>query len=190
MNGLPPQSPALPFAALILLSGLLIGCSGDGTTTPPPPPAPELVPQATPAPAPEATPEPTTEVVIEDTPTDLVVARPHSDALKTVVEGLSEAARSRSNPFTGQSGESGQADYALLCAGCHGAEAQGDGPASVALGGTATNLLLSVDGESLREGERFALVKAGIPGTNMQGFGAARSDAQIWKILAYVSSLR
>jgi len=110
--------------------------------------------------------------------------------MKAIIEGLSETERARTNPFAGQAGESGPADYALLCAGCHGTEAKGGGPASVALGGTATNLLVSAAGESITEGERFALVKGGIPGTEMQGYGFARSDAQIWKILAYVDSLR
>ncbi len=189
----PTQSLVVPPAAVLLLGVLLGGCSGEVDTVPQAPPTPEPVAETTPTPTPEATPDPTPEVIIEDAPEDLVAtvaARPQSDAVKAIIGGLSETARNRSNPFAGQAGESGPADYALLCAGCHGTEARGGGPASVALGGTATNLLLSVSGESLSEGERFALIKGGIPGTHMQGFGAARSDAQIWKILAHVSSLR
>ncbi len=189
----PALSSVLPPGAVLLLGVLLVGCSGDVETVPQPPPAPEPVAEATPAPTPEPTPAPTPEIIIEDAPEDLtstVAARPQSDAMKAVIGGLSETVRARSNPFAGQAGESGPADYALLCAGCHGTDAQGGGPASVVLGGTATNLLLSASGESLSEGERFALVKGGIPGTHMQGFGTARSDAQIWKILAYVGSMR
>jgi mono/diheme cytochrome c family protein len=183
------------------LGGLGAGC-GDGD---------EAVPQATsdsergpeaspvpvrvplPDPVADATPELAPEVSAEDTPGTLVAvvaARPHSDALKAALADVTATQRARTNPFAGRPGEAGQADYTLLCASCHGATGQGGGEASVALGGTATNLLQSVAGESLSEGERFAVIKHGVGGTHMQDFGAARSDNQLWKILAYISSLR
>jgi mono/diheme cytochrome c family protein len=107
-----------------------------------------------------------------------------------VLAAVSKRDRARANPFAGRPGEAGKADYDLLCAACHGATAQGEGAASVLLGGTATNLLAALEGESLSEGESFVVVKKGIPGTHMQSFGAARSDAQLWKILAHIDSLR
>jgi len=193
MSLFPTPSPTLARTSVLLLSVLVAACSGEVETALQAPPTSAPVAEASPAAAPEPTPEPTPEVITEDAPTDLpatVAARPQSDAMKAVIGGLTEAARSRRNPFTGQAEDSGAADYALLCSSCHGSKAQGGGPASVVLGGTATNLLLSVSGESLSDGERFGLVKGGIPGTHMQGFGTARSDAQLWKILAYVDSLR
>ena len=39
-------------------------------------------------------------------------------------------------------------------------------------------------------GEQYLVMKHGIPETAMQPFGAALSDDQIWRILAYVETLR
>jgi len=177
------------------LGGLGVGCGDGGEAVPQAPSDSERVPEANPAPvpAPDATPEPTPDVTIEDASDEVVAvvaARPQSDALKAVLADLTAAQRARTNPFDGKPGEAGQADYTLLCAPCHGATGEGGGPASVALGGTATNLLQSAVGESLTDGERFAVVKGGVSGTHMQDFAAARSDNQLWKILAHISSLR
>ena len=170
-----------------VLLGTLAGCSA------PQPPVVEPDPEPAPGITPPPTAEPTPELTVEPAPVDLpavVAARPHSDQLKAALADISSSARARTNPFSGKAGEEGAADYLQLCAPCHGETGGGGGPASVALGGRATNLLISAEGEALTDGERFVLVEKGIPGTNMQGFRLARSEAQIWKILAHIDGLR
>ncbi len=116
--------------------------------------------------------------------------RPYSAELTAARSALTESQKARTNPLAGTDPSAGKADYDLLCANCHGAGANGGGDASIALRDLATNLLVTADPSPLTEGERMELVRRGIPGTMMQGFAAARSDAQLWRILHYVDSLR
>lgn len=116
--------------------------------------------------------------------------RPYSAELTAARATLSESQKARTNPFAGTDPSVGKDDYDLLCASCHGAGANGGGDASIALGGLANNLLATTDPSPLTEGESMELVRRGIPGTMMQGFAAARSDAQLWRILHYIDSLR
>jgi len=192
MVGIIGKTDARALARTLALLGVL-GCGGGGEAVPQAPPSIEPVVEATPAPTPEPEPKPAPEVLIEDAPEELtavVAARPQSEALRAAVAGITKAERNRANPFKGKASEAGKIDYDLLCATCHGATAKGGGPASVMLGGTATNLLESAEGESLSDGERFMLTRDGIAGTHMQPFGLARSDAQLWKIQAHIDSLR
>ena len=150
--------------------------------------AEDTEPAAVPAPEPVASDSPA------DTPEPSASVgpgpRPYSVELSAARAALSASQKARTNPYAGTDPSPGKADYDLLCASCHGAGARGGGDASIALGGLANNLLETADPSPLTEGETMELVRRGIPGTMMQGFAAARSDAQLWRILHYIDSLR
>ena len=199
---------------LALLCSLLLmsACSGNGSGASGEPASPAESPQAPSAdeqssdgeatstaaedtePAVVPSPEPVASDSAADTPEPPAGPgagpRPYSAELRAARAALSESQRARTNPYAGTDPSPGKADYDLLCASCHGAGAKGGGDASIALGGLATNLLETADPSPLTEGETMELVRRGIPGTMMQGFAAARSDAQLWRILHYIDSLR
>ena len=181
------------FAAAAASSLILLSACGDTAPSAPAPEAVNVTEEPTSEPSPEPTPEPSPAPPVEEVPEGLPEAapsQPHSDALKAALSALSEAEKNRPNPFSsGQNGKGGE-DYLELCAPCHGEAGRGDGPAAVALGNTPTNLVAVDEGNTLRPGEQFAVVENGIPGTHMQAFGMARSEAQIWQILAHIDSLR
>jgi mono/diheme cytochrome c family protein len=171
---------------------LMIACGNSE----PPPPVPEtvnVVAEANPESTPETSPAPTAPAPMEEVPEGLpekVAVQGHSDALKAFLSSLSTAERERPNPYSSDQNGNGAKDYLELCAPCHGETGRGDGPAAAALNGAPTNLVPSSEGASLRPGELFSVVQNGIPGTHMQGFGMARSEAQIWQILAHIDSFR
>ena len=80
----------------------------------------------------------------------------------------------------------GGEEFGSLCSHCHGKSGKGDGPASKALGVSPGDLSSS----KLSAGERYQVMKSGVPGTAMQGFGAAMSDNQVWQLITYMETLR
>ncbi len=114
-----------------------------------------------------------------------------SDAMKAFVGGLSEEDKGKTNPFSGKAEaiESGNAEYQSLCFQCHGKSGKGDGPAAQALGVAPPDFTSPEFARVIPAGVQFQVLKNGVPGTSMQAFGAAMSDEQSWKILAYVESM-
>jgi len=181
------------FATAAAGSLILLSACADTAPSAPAPEAVEVAAEVPSEPSPEPTPEPTPAPPVEEVPEDLpetAPVQPRSDALKATLSSLSEAEKTRPNPFSNDQSGKGAEDYLELCAPCHGEAGRGDGPAAVALGNTPTNLVAVDEDNTLRPGEQFAIVENGIPGTHMQAFGMARSEAQIWQILAHIDSLR
>ena len=156
--------------------GLLAGCGGGST-------------EATPAPTPEATPAPTPEPTPEAAPAQ--PAGQMSETLKSYLATVSDADKARTNPKSGDAAaiEAGKTEFASTCMPCHGAAGKGDGPAAAALNPKPADLADGALNSQITSGQRFAILKNGIPNTGMQPFGAALSDDKVWEIIAYSESL-
>ena len=111
-----------------------------------------------------------------------------SEQLSATLATLSEEERLQANPLAEQAeaAAKGAEDFAFLCSPCHGAAGEGDGPAAQALGVPPGDLTVS----KISAGERYQILKNGVPGTAMQGFNAAISDNQTWQLIAFMDSLR
>lgn len=84
--------------------------------------------------------------------------------------------------------DSGARSYADRCAGCHGLEGRGDGPAAVGLNPAPTNFR---DPDRARYRSLFGLyntITLGVPGTAMAPF-AALGEHERWSLAFYVASL-
>ena len=151
----------------------------------------------TPTPEPTTTPEPTPEVTPEVTPeepeTEVDGADPERAArVAGYLATFDDADRARANPLSGNEGEirKGKEEFDSTCFPCHGREGKGDGPAAAAMGIKPIDHTDPVRAGEITDGERFLILKHGIPDTAMQPFGAALSDDQVWRILAFVETLR
>jgi high-affinity iron transporter len=111
-----------------------------------------------------------------------------SEQLSATLATFGEADRLQPNPLSEQEGASakGAEDFDALCVHCHGSSGKGDGPAAQALSVPPGDLTVS----EISAGERYQILKNGIPGTAMQGFNAAISDNQTWQLIAFMDSLR
>lgn len=167
------------FALSLALSSLCLAACGGGDDA-----------QPTPAPTPEATPAPTPEPTPEATPA-AAAAGQMSDTLKAFLGTVSEADKARTNPKAGDAKAlaDGKAQYEMLCIACHGPAGKGDGPAAAALKPPAADLTDAGLNAQVSSGQRFAILKQGIPNTAMQAFGAALPDDMVWSIVAYAESL-
>jgi high-affinity iron transporter len=181
-----PISPRILVSATALSFALSTAACGGGSQTT----------EATPAPPPEAaTPEPTPEPTPEATPAAVAAAGEISPTLAAFLATVSAADKAKTNPLSGKADaiEKGKEEFMATCFPCHGATGKGDGPAAKALAGTGpapADLSDPAMNGKISDGERFAVMKQGVPGTAMQAFGAALSDEQIWRLLAYVETLR
>jgi len=152
----------------------------------------------------EVTPEPVVEdsqPVVEATPSEPAPMPeaedesgpvPMSSQLQAFLSSLSDEQKGVSNPLSGQEAaiKAGEEEYQSLCAQCHGKAGNADNaPAARALGVTPPDFSSEHERMRMTDGARFAAMKNGIPGTAMQAFGAAMSDDQIWRLLAYVETL-
>ena len=114
-----------------------------------------------------------------------------SDALTSLLAGLPAADRAKTNPLSGQQEAitAGRSEYMSMCFVCHGAAGKGDGPAAAATPTTPSNLSDPARAGLLSDGDRFAVMRNGIPGTSMPASGANLNDDQVWRILSYVETL-
>ena len=91
---------------------------------------------------------------------------------------------------------SGKAAYAVLCAACHGEDADGKGPAAAELRDAWNDPCPPIDLRlpAYRNGRTaadiFRVLTLGINGTPMPTFGEALSAAQRWDLAAYLLTLR
>ena len=175
-------SKILASSALVALS-LLVACGGEEA------PPPEPAPLEAPAPTPE--PEPETEAAVEE-PTPDPAAGALPERLTTYLATFSDEDRAKANPLSGneEAIAKGKDEFQSTCFPCHGREGKGDGPAAKAMGIKPGDLSDPMRGAAMSAGEQYLVMKNGIPDTAMQPFGAALSDDQTWRILAFVETLR
>jgi len=114
-----------------------------------------------------------------------------SDALTSLLAGLPAADRAKTNPLSGQQEAitAGRSEYMSMCFVCHGAAGKGDGPAAAATPTKPSDLSDSGRAGLLSDGDRFGVMRNGIPGTSMPASGANLNDDQVWRILSYVETL-
>ena len=85
----------------------------------------------------------------------------------------------------------GKALYQVHCVACHGADADGKGPAAVAFTPPPRDFTDPDAKWTLgRSSEQvFTAVSKGVPGTGMAGFSAAMSESELWDVVRYLESL-
>ena len=82
----------------------------------------------------------------------------------------------------------GRTLYAQHCVACHGPLGLGDGPAGVALNPPPASLPSHVPLHS--DGDIFAFISAGFPGSAMPAFKGTLTDEQIWHLVNYLHTLK
>jgi copper transport protein len=89
---------------------------------------------------------------------------------------------------TGASVGRGELIYRQSCLSCHGVTGRGDGPAGAGQRPPPADLRLHmVAGHT--DGELYAWVTDGIPGTAMPGFGDRLSAEERWDVINYLRRL-
>lgn len=91
-------------------------------------------------------------------------------------------------PLTSETIASGKQLYDQHCAFCHGSD--GSGQAAEGMQFYPPVQSLSAPPDELSDGRVFSIVKLGIRYTAMPGFSKLLSDDEIWKVTAFVGSLR
>ena len=74
------------------------------------------------------------------------------------------------------------------CMSCHGQSGAGDGPLAASLNPAPRNFHHHGFWRHRTEGELLWVIKYGIPGTAMIGFGGVLTDEEIWAIIQYEQS--
>ncbi len=83
----------------------------------------------------------------------------------------------------------GQALYAGHCLACHGPEGRGDGPVGVTLSPPPADLSLHARPGMHPDGQLYAWITDGFPGSVMPAFGTVLSDEQRWHLVNYIRTL-
>ena len=89
---------------------------------------------------------------------------------------------SRTNPFHNSAADidTGRATFRIYCAPCHGIGAAG---------GSGPDLTLGVYEVGDSDEDLFEVIKDGVNGTEMSGFGERMNDNTIWRVVAYLRSV-
>ena len=100
--------------------------------------------------------------------------------------GNPEAAKVK-NPIaaSADSASAGKRVYTRMCVRCHGPEGKGDGTAASA---AVPDLTDDTWDYGASDGEMFAVIHDGVS-TDMDGYAARLSDADIWNVVNYVRSV-
>ncbi len=94
------------------------------------------------------------------------------------------------NPATGADAiAAGREVYANTCLPCHGAGAQGDGPAATFIKPKPKSLILQPGKLSLPDGVMFWVVTHGIDNTGMASFSETLTEVERWQAIAYLHNL-
>ena len=88
----------------------------------------------------------------------------------------------RKNPFHGSAEDidTGRATFRIYCSPCHGIGAEG---------GSGPDLTLGVYEAGDRDEDLFGVIAAGVPGTEMGGYGGRMNSNTIWRLVAYLRSV-
>ena len=79
----------------------------------------------------------------------------------------------------------GKRVYARMCSRCHGPEGKGDGAAATGNVPDLTDAQWDFGGS---DGEIFSVIHDGVS-TDMDGYAARLSDADIWNVVSYLKTL-
>ncbi|HSG94678.1 MAG TPA: c-type cytochrome, partial [Afifellaceae bacterium] len=90
--------------------------------------------------------------------------------------------------------EKGEEIYATRCMGCHGEEGDGFGPAAERLNPPPRDFTLGLykikttgfDDIVPNDDDLFRMIRDGMPGTSMPGWGDVLSDQDMWDLIAYI----
>jgi high-affinity iron transporter len=106
-------------------------------------------------------------------------------------EDLPAEFAARSNPLADSSGarDRGRVLFLDNCSPCHGAEADGHGPASVGLSPPPANLAGSDVVPSHSDAYLFYRISVGKRGTAMPSFQHSLSEDERWQLVVYLRSL-
>ncbi|NKB59813.1 MAG: c-type cytochrome [Alphaproteobacteria bacterium] len=91
-------------------------------------------------------------------------------------------------------GDKGEAIYAKRCLQCHGEEGDGLGPAAERLNPPPRDFTLGLykfqssafDADLPNDDDLFRMVRDGMPGTAMPGWGDMLSEQDMWDVIAYI----
>ncbi len=97
-------------------------------------------------------------------------------ALKSPLSNSPEVVEQGKVIYTGKGG----------CLNCHGAEGDGRGPAAATLNPAPRDFQHHGFWRHRTEGELFWVIKHGVTGTSMIGFGQILSDEEIWAAIQYL----
>src|SRR5207253_4673409 len=89
----------------------------------------------------------------------------------------------KSNPMGGnaQAIEAGRVMFRMYCAGCHGLHATG--------GRSGPDLTRGTFNAGDTDADLLRVLSAGVPGTELPGFGARLNEDDVWRLISYVRSL-
>lgn len=113
-----------------------------------------------------------------------------------LVAGSLADAQTEKAPALSQEAEAGRSLYNDWCAGCHGADGLGDGPAADYLDPRPRNFVdgafkirNTVSGELPTDEDIFKMIDVGMPGSSMPGWKKQFSEKQIHQLVAYIKTL-
>jgi mono/diheme cytochrome c family protein len=94
----------------------------------------------------------------------------------------------KTNPLGANAASAGADVFGTNCDACHGPQGHGDGPASAALDPAPKNLpeLAKIVGDDYF----FWRISTGKDGTSMVAWKGVLTDEQIWKTVAFISTLK
>jgi copper transport protein len=78
--------------------------------------------------------------------------------------------------------------YQQNCVSCHGVSGRGDGPAAQSLPGLAGDFT-QPHFANHTDGQVYAWIKGGKPGTAMPAFESRLTDEQIWQVITHIRNI-
>jgi mono/diheme cytochrome c family protein len=94
------------------------------------------------------------------------------------------------NPLTADAATlaGGRQLYQTNCAVCHGAAGRGDGPGAAGLRPAPGDLTVHMAPGKHAEGQIYAWIRDGVPGSAMPAWGERLSDEEVWQLVAYLQT--
>lgn len=118
----------------------------------------------------------------------------HMQHMNEIREWLKEELEDKYDQLTPSATEEqlvrGKEIYTKICASCHGENGKGDGPAAAVLESKPADFSDPVHSKYYSDRGRMYIIKKGVRGTPMVGWGAALNEEKIHTVYAYVRSLR
>lgn len=79
--------------------------------------------------------------------------------------------------------------YDSNCSQCHGLTGQGDGKMAAMVDPKPSNLVDAESKHGSSDGEMFVVIRDGVKGTGMKGFGSKMTAHQMWDVINYLHSI-